>query len=234
MSCAAVVSALVTGLTLASTQPVIVATDAPFPVYTYVDDAGIITGYERDLMDQVCARAALTCTWVDTTFDKLIPGVISGEFDVAIGGVAVTPERRKVVDFTTSYRTSDDTEWFIGRPGAPPPATAMTAVQAGTVHDQFLRKAGNRHISFSTEAEVLAALANGQADLAFGPFEGRTDIEAVIADKGYEYLYSASIPDEGVAMVVCKGSDLLETLNSTLAAMRTDGTLDLLETRWFN
>ena len=233
MSCLATISALVTGLTLAAGEPVVIATDAPFPQYTFVDAAGTITGYERDVMDEVCSRAALRCSWVDTTFDQLIPGVMAGTYDIAIGGVAVTPERRKLVDFTTSYHGSDDTEWFIGRPGAPTPDAAMTAVQAGTVHNQFLAQAAHRHISFSTEAEVFAALASGQADLAFGPFEGRDDIAALIAAQGYDYLYSEVIPDEGVAMAVCKGSDLLGSLNTALAAMRADGTLDRLEARWF-
>ena len=233
MSCLGAISALVTGLTLASSEPVIVATDAPFPAYTYVDSAGGITGYERDVMDQVCIRAALSCSWVDTTFDQLIPGVISGEYDVIIGGIAVTPERRKLVDFTTSYHAADDTEWYVGRPGAPAPDAAMIAVQAGTVHDHFLRMTGLRSISFPTEAEVFAALASGQADLAFGPFEGRPDLDALIAAEGYDYLYSEKIPDEGVAMAVCNGSDLLDRLDTALAAMRADGTLDTLETRWF-
>lgn len=233
MSCFAATSALITGLTLASTQPVVIATDAPFPQYTFVDAAGTITGFERDVMDEVCSRAALSCSWVDTTFDQLIPGVIAGDYDVAIGGVAVTPERRALVDFTISYHGSDDTEWFIGRPGAPLPDAATSAVQAGTVHDGFLRNAGYRTLSFSTEAEVFAALERGEADLAFGPFEGRDDIAALIASKGYDYLYSEVIADEGVAMAVCKGSDLLDSVNAALAAMQADGTLAALEARWF-
>ena len=234
MTCSAIISALATGLILANADPVIVATDAPFPAYTFVDGAGSITGYERDVMDQVCARAALTCTWVDTTFENLIPGVISGEFDVVLGGMAVTDERRRMVDFTTPYHTSDDTEWYLGRPGALPPDQATTAVQSGTVHDSHLRDSGRRRLSFATEAEVLAALASGVADLAFGPFGNRADIDAVVARQGYKFLYAEHLPDDGVAMAVCKGNaDLLNSLDAALAAMRADGTLALLETCWF-
>ena len=234
MSCVGTISALVTGLTLANAEPVIVATDAPFPAYTYIDEAGTITGYERDVMDQVCARAALTCTWVDTTFQNLIPGVISGEYDVVLGGMAVTDERRQVVDFTDSYHTTDDTEWYVGRPGAPPPEVAMIAVQSGTVHHSLMRQLGYRFISFPTEAEVLDALASGAADLAFGPYESREDILVKIEAGGFDYLYSTLLADDGVAMAVCKGNtDLLDSLNAALEAMRVDGTLQDLEARWF-
>lgn len=234
MVCSATISAVIAGLTLANAGPVVIATDAPFPAYTYVDDAGTITGYERDIMDQVCQRATLSCTWVDTTFDQLIPGVMAGEFDVVLGGMAVTDDRRRLVDFTEPYHTTDDTEWFIGRPGAPAPEQALTAVQSGTVHDTHLQKSGFRHLSFSTEAEVLRALAEGKVDLAFGPFESRNDIATIITAQGYDYLYSAELPDDGVAMAVCKGNaDLLRSLNAALDAMRADGTLTDLENRWF-
>ena len=234
MPCVGTVAGLMTGLVLAAHEPVVVATDAPFPAYTYLDADGTITGFERDLMDQVCARAALDCRWIDVTFDQLIPGVMAGEYDVVLGGIAVTPERRDSVDFTQPYHLTDPNEWYIGRPGAPGPAAALTAVQSGTMQEAHLRDMGYRHIVFPTESEVLAALLAGEADLALGPFETRADIRDFIAGNGLDYLYSELIPDEGVAMAVCKGNTaLLATLNSTLDALRDDGTLASLENRWF-
>jgi polar amino acid transport system substrate-binding protein len=42
------------------------------------------------------------------------------------------------------------------------------------------------------------------------------------------------IPDDGIAMAVCRGNtELLDSLNAALDAMRTDGTLAALEDRWF-
>ncbi len=235
MACFAAISAVTAGLTLVSAEAITVATDAPFPDYTYVDDQGTITGFERDVMDEVCDRASFRCAWVDTTFDRLIPGVIAGDYDIAIGGIAVTEDRRRIVDFTTAYHSTDDTEWFIGLPGTPPPAASLTAVQAGTVHETLLRGKGYRYISFSSETDVLDALKSGQADLAFGPYEARADLAGFLSDGGFDYLYQDEIPDDGVAMVVCKGNEgLLTSLNAALAAMRADGTLDGLETRWFN
>lgn len=234
MSCVGTLAGLTTGLVLAASEPVIVATDAPFPAYTYIDDQGTITGFERDLMDEVCRRALLDCQWSDVTFDQLIPGVMAGEFDVVLGGMAVTPERRDMVDFTDAYYTTDPYEWYIGRPDAPEPARAMTAVQSGTMQESHLRAMGYRHLSFSTEPEVLAALQAGTVDLALGPFETRPEIRDFVSANGFEYLYSEPVPDEGVAMAVCKGnSELLTTLNTALDGIRRDGTLASLETRWF-
>ena len=234
MPCLGPVAGVMAGLVLAASEPVVIATDAPFPAYTYVNDQGTITGFERDLMDEVCLRAVLDCRWSDVNFVQLIPGVMAGEFDVVLGGIAVTPERRDMVDFTVIYHTTDPYEWYIGRPGAPEPSAAMTAVQSGTMQESHLRHMGYRHLSFTTEPEVLEALQSGKADLALGPFETRQEIRDFAAENGFDFLYSEPIPDEGVAMAVCKGNDaLLTTLNTALEGIRRDGTLASLENRWF-
>ena len=234
MDCIGAIAALATGLTLVAVEPVVIGTDAPFPAYTFVDETGEITGFERDVMDQVCARTAVACTWEIVNFDQLIPGVMAGRFDVVLGGMAVTDARRELVDFTQVYYDTDPEEWYIGRPGAPPPETARIAVQSGTVHEAHLRKLKLDHVSFSTETEVLAALVGGQVDLALGPFQTRSDVVGLLSANGLDYLYVDFLPDDGVAMAVCKGNaDLLDSLNAALDAMRADGTLASLELRWF-
>lgn len=234
MPCLGAIAAAVTGLVLISSEPITIGTDAPFPEYTYVDAAGVITGYERDLMDEVCLRAMLRCDWELVNFDQLIPGVMAGQFDVVLGGMAVTEERRDLVDFTQSYHGTDPEEWYIGPPGAPAPSGALVGVQSGTVHEAHLRHMGYRFIAYPTEPQVLESLAQGKVDLALGPFRTRSDIQAFVAEQGLDYLYAEMIPDDGVAMAVCKGNtDLLDTLNGALDAMRRDGTLASLEARWF-
>jgi ABC-type amino acid transport substrate-binding protein len=235
MTCAGTIAGLVTGLALVASEPVVVGTDGPFPNYILVDEAGVITGYERDLMDEVCLRAALDCTWKLANFDQLIPGVMSGEFDVVLGGIAVNDDRRLLIDFTQSYYFTEPYEWYIGPPGTLPPDQVLTGVQSGTVHEAHLKKLGLNHQTFATEPQVLAALAAGQVDLALGPFETRPDIQAYLDQNGFDFLYSDEIPDDGVAMAVCKGNtDLLDSLNAALDAMQADGTLAVIENRWLN
>lgn len=234
MPCAGTIASLVAGLVLAASEPVVIGTEAPFPAYTYLAEDGTITGHDRDLMDDICARNLWRCEWQNVHFDELIPGVMSGRFDIAIGGIAVTPERQDLVDFTQVISTSDPEEWYLGPPDAPPPPQALIAVQSGTVHETHLRKLGYNITSFSTEAEVLQAVIDGRVDLALGPFGSRDEISDFAAGHGLQYLYSEIIPDDGIAMAVCKGNtQLLDSLNAALDAMRADGTLDDIESRWF-
>lgn len=234
MTCTGTIAGLVAGFFLANAEPVVIGTEAPFPAYTYLDADGTITGHDRDLMDDLCARLHWRCEWQNVNFDELIPGVMSGRFDIIIGGIAVTPERRNLVDFTQAFDLSDPEEWYLGFPGAPTPGQALIGVQSGTVHESHLRGLGYSFRSYATEPQVLEALVQGETDLALGPFSTRGDLAAFIQENGLEFLYSETIPDEGIAMAVCKGNtQLLDSLNAALDAMRADGTLEMIESRWF-
>lgn len=234
MGCIGAIASVLTGLVLASSEPVVIGTEAPFPAYLYLAEDGTLSGHDPDMMAEICTRAALRCTWELANFDELIPGVMSGRFDIIIGGIAVTPERRALVDFTQSYHSSDPEEWYLGRPGAPEPANATIGVQSGTVHEAHLRDLGYDFIPYPTEPQVLAAVAEGRVDLALGPYSTRDDVQAFADAKGLEFLYTEMIPDDGVAMAVCRGNTgLLDRLNAALDAMRADGTLEILEDRWF-
>jgi polar amino acid transport system substrate-binding protein len=233
MDCGASIAALATALTLASGEPTVIATEAPFPPYTYYDAATGITGFDRDVGDEVCARAHLTCEWVNTRFDKLIPGVMSGEFDIVMGGMAASAERRRLVDFTQTYSDSGGSSDFVGRTGAPEPADALIGVQSGTIHEQHLKDQNYRFVTYGTERDILDALVAGKVELAFGAFnvESVTDF---FAANSIDWLYQEDIGDDGVAMAVCKGNTaLLDQLDAALTGMITDGTLNTISDRWF-
>jgi ABC-type amino acid transport substrate-binding protein len=236
MGCIGTLSALGAALTLATAGDgaLVIGTEVPFPPYILQDTDGSLTGFDHDVMTEVCLRAAFACDWQLAAFDELLPGLAEGRFDVAIGGIAVTPARRERVDFTLPYQFADDLEWFIGPPGAPAPEAALTAVKAGTLHEDWLRGQGLAFQSYPTEAETIAAVAAGVTDLAFGPFEGRTDLGPLIFGAGLDLLYDARITDEGTAMALCKGNAALKSrLDAALLSMQADGTLATLESRWF-
>ena len=235
MACFASVSALGATLTLAAAGDghLTIGTEAPFPPYVVMTEDGGLSGFEYELMQAICAHEKLACDWKLTNFEELIPGLIDGRFDVVLGGMAITAERRAMVDFTEPYQETDDTEWFIGKPGAPEPESARIAVQSGTLHEVWLRKEGLAFRSYTTENQALAAL-EGAADLALGPFENRPDLQDYFWEHDLEPLYEVTISDEGTAFAVCKGNtELLQRLNAALEALTEDGTIDELELRWF-
>jgi polar amino acid transport system substrate-binding protein len=233
MGCAASIAAVTTALTLASGEPTVIGTEAPFPPYTYVDESGVLSGFDHEVAEEVCRRARLTCTWRITEFDKLLPGVMSGEFDIVVGGISHTPERSKLVDFTVDYSIGAGVDDFVGRPGAPAPDLARLGVQSGTIQEQHLADTGRRYTTFPSEKAMLDALVSGQIDLAFGSYHYDA-VASFFEAHDIDWLYQEDTGESGVGMAVCKGnSALLQRLDAALEAMLSDGTIDEMSGRWF-
>lgn len=237
MACLTSLSALGASVFLAAATaeaPLVIGTEASFPPYVIHDDSGALSGFDVDVMREICTRSGRSCSWQTTAFDALIPGVAAGQFDLVMGGMAITPDRRRLVDFSQPYAQGGAQEWFLGAPDAPAPERARIAVEAGTIHATWLRAQGLDFVSYPSETLALKAVADGSADLALGPYHERRDLTPMIEALDLHYLYTVEIPDEGIGIAVCKGNDaLLVQIDAALAAMMQDGSLDRLDSLWF-
>jgi polar amino acid transport system substrate-binding protein len=232
MTCTGSIAAIFGAITLISGEPTVIGTTGDFPPYTHIAADGSVEGVDPDIGNELCRRLALTCTWEVVDFDQLIPGVMAGEYDFVMGGMASSDERAQLVDFTTDYQTSEGDDDFVGRPGAPPPDTAIIGVQSGTIHERHLAKSGRQYQSFPTQTATIAALADGKVDLIFGSFSATITSQQLL-DAGFEYLYFEPAGADGPAIAVCKGNqELLARLDAALKDMLADGTIDAIYARW--
>ena len=85
-----------------------VGTCADFAPFEYMENDKIL-GFDIDLMNYIAARIGYGVEFVNMSFDKLIPAVISGEVDCAISAITATDERESVVDFTRPYLAANVT-----------------------------------------------------------------------------------------------------------------------------
>ena len=76
---------------------------APTLHITFINDAGEVDGFEREVGDELCKRAELTCDGSRTTGIQIIPNLVSGNYDTIIAGMSITDERDEVIDFTQDY-----------------------------------------------------------------------------------------------------------------------------------
>ena len=85
-----------------------VGTCADFAPFEYMENDKML-GFDIDLMNYIAARIGYGVEFVNMSFDKLIPAVISGEVDCAISAITATDERESVVDFTRPYLAANVT-----------------------------------------------------------------------------------------------------------------------------
>ena len=77
-------------------------TEGAYPPYNFINDAGEVDGFERELGDELCSRAKLDCEWVTNEWDSIIPNLVSGNYDTIFAGMSVTAERDEVIDFLST------------------------------------------------------------------------------------------------------------------------------------
>jgi len=73
---------------------------APF----VLDENGTLSGFSIDLWQEIASRLKLEFVWVRVApADEQLKAVARGDADVAIAAITMTPERERMVDFSTSY-----------------------------------------------------------------------------------------------------------------------------------
>ncbi|WP_116244860.1 ABC transporter substrate-binding protein [Nocardiopsis sp. FIRDI 009] len=119
---------------------VTIGVEAAYPPGEFLEDDGeTVQGFNVDLVEAALAEMGLEAKWVPTTFDSIIIGVQSGEYDLGSSSFTVTEERMQAVNMVSYF--SSGTQWFAqaGNPqGVDPenPCGMRIAVQSNTVHDE--------------------------------------------------------------------------------------------------
>lgn len=85
-------------------EKLVMATNAEFPPYEYVED-GKIVGIDAEIAALIAEKLGMELEIVDVAFDSIIPGVQSGKYDMGMAGLTVNEERLEKVSFSTSYAT---------------------------------------------------------------------------------------------------------------------------------
>ena len=207
-------------------------TEGAYPPYNFINDAGEVDGFERELGDALCLRAELTCEWVTNEWDSIIPNLVSGNYDVIIAGMSITDERDEVIDFTQDYY--------------PPTASAYVALTAdvdfmgGTVSAQvstiqagYVAESGAMLLEFASPDETIAAVRNGEAVAVLADYDYLAPI--VEASGGELMFVGERIPlGGGVGMGLREtDTELKASLDAAITAMKADGTLNALLVKWF-
>jgi len=221
--------AMMAGMAMAQ-DVVRLGTEGAYPPWNFINDAGEIDGFERELGDELCKRAELNCTWVKNDWDSIIPNLVSGNYDAIVAGMSITEERDQVIDFTQNY-TPPDPSAYLAMSEDVDVENGVIAAQTGTIQAGYVAETGAALLEFATPEETISAVRNGEAD-------------AVLADKSYLAPIAQEDPDlmfvaedvalgGGVGMGVRESDgELRATFDAAIQSMKDDGTLNALIEKW--
>ena len=147
-------------------EKLVMATNAEFPPYEYVED-GKIVGIDAEIAALIAEKLDMELEIVDVAFDSIIPGVQSGKYDMGMAGLTVNDERLEKVNFSTSYATG--IQAVIVKEGS----------DIKTIDDLAGKKIG---VQTSTTGDIYATGDYGEEAITRYD-NGAVAVQALIADK---------------------------------------------------
>jgi len=227
--------------TLVTQGKLTVVAELGFKPFEYMDDkTGEPMGFDVDFAKALGQKLGLETTYLpNQKFDTLVPTIEQGgKADVAIAGITINDERKESVDFTDPYLDSNQS--IVCRKGSGETAESLNAegkkvvCQGGTTGDEWI----DEHLKNATKMS-LDDVTSALTGLQTGSFDAFV-IDLPVA----QYMLKESFPDlevvkeipTGEQYGVCVSKDnpkLTEALNKAIAEIKSDGTMDKIETTWF-
>lgn len=215
----------------------IVGTSADYKPFMFYEN-GALTGFEKDVLDELAKRMKRNPQYKDMSFDSLLGALQTNHVNLVAASVTPTEERRKNVDFSKPYHISKVA--FILRADSPVQGmddlkNVPMGVQMGTTHEQRAQEwvqEGNLGAvtTLSKIPELLQELAVGRVQVIM---LGETEAKGVVAAlPELKLVVLQDLAESSIAFALPKGSADLEEINKTLDEMEKDGTLAALSKKW--
>ena len=201
-----------------------------------------LMGFDIDMGIEMAKALGVKPVFIDTLWPGIIPALNLGRFDIIYGGMSVTEERKKLVDFAKpfmtvgqtvllnakhtdtvqSYKDLNDPKFIVvSKPGT----TGEEAVQ------RLIPKA--TYESADTEIEGAMRVLEGTADAFVYDFPFNAVFNAMHPSDQLVFL-DEPFTKEPIAWAIHKNDpDFLKFLNDFLARIKADGRFNRLYHKWF-
>lgn len=228
---------------------VMVGVNPAFEPFVFTDENGQLAGFDIDLLNAMAAASNFEVGFVTSTFNNLFDGLNSGAFDIAMGAITVTDERKQIVDFSDPYYVSGQSpvSYYdagqgiavrVDETGITGPESltegVRVGVKAGTTGERYVvDNTSATFVRYQEAPDALNALANGEVDAVVIDIPVITGFIQSNPNAGIK-LTGGPITQEEYAIAMAKGKpDLLAGVNAALAKVREDGTYDRIFAKWF-
>lgn len=221
-----------------------VGADVVYPPFEYFDTDGVTPiGIDMELAQALGEKLDCEIEIVNTGWDGIFAGLTKGDYDVVISAVTITSDRLLEFDFSDPY--IENWQSIVTLSGAdikPASPAELNGLRVGyleeSTSDVYLTDfIANNDVQIDTYE--YPTVMNAYDDLAAGRLDAVISDSTVatkyIADEKYvqTWLQTDGEP-EMFAVCMPKGSDELKAqINTALAEIKADGTLDRIFNTYF-
>ena len=222
------------GLKTVESGKLIMATNAAFPPYEFIEGNEIV-GIDAEIAGAIAEKLGLELQIDDMEFDSIVESVKGGKADIGLAGMTVTPERQEVINFTASYATgvqvvivTEDSAITSVDDLFAEGASHLIGVQRNTTGDLYstwdLEDAGLATVErYSKGADAVQALLTGKVDCVV--IDNEPAKAFVEANEGLKILETAYAVEEYAAAMNKDNTELFEAVNKALEELIADGTV---------
>jgi ABC-type amino acid transport substrate-binding protein len=217
-----------------------IASDPPF---TFQEANGDWKSFNPELIRKLGEYLGVKIEFVATGWTTIVAGLQTDKYDIIGASINATPEREKVIDFTTPYSYTG-TSFLIRKDNPKNPKTmddlnnpAMTiAFVTGSDNDEathkFLPKANYRAIPNGSISDLIAELESRRSDALSTSSYLVTPLESK-----YPYFALPSDPNGVLPVGICWGvpknnPELKDAMDKFLAQELNNGDIDKLKQQW--
>ncbi len=216
-------------------------TNAEFEPFEFKQGNDVV-GIDADIAQAIADDLGVELEISDIAFESTIPALTSGKADFCAAGMTVTDERKKNVDFSTTYY--DATQALIVPTGSEITKVEdldgkTVGVQTGTTGDTFCTDADGANSFKIKEIKRYNKGMDAVSDLLTGRVDAVVidDFPATkLVDKNSAKIQKLDTPvaneGEQYAIAVNKGSDLLDEINKVLADLDSSGKMEEIANKY--
>lgn len=207
---------------------IIMVTEAGFAPYEYYEN-GEIVGVDVAIAEEIAKELGKKLVVKNIDFDSIVSELKSGKADFAAAGMSITEERKKQVDFTIEYVTSNQVV-VVKKDSSLTDITQLDgkriAVQLGTVGDSYVTENYknseiNRQKKFLVAAE---AVKNNKADCIV---MDQIPAQQLVSQNPELKILDGILFKDSYGMAVKKGNtELLDTMNTVLQRLIDEGKIE--------
>ncbi|GAA0718153.1 transporter substrate-binding domain-containing protein [Clostridium malenominatum] len=215
-----------------------VAGDENFPPFEYIDESGVYTGFNVDIIRAIALVSGVEVQFYPMRWEEACEKLTKGEIDL-IQGMKYTTERAKDYDFTEGYIQNSQSIFVLEN------NLLITSYESLTGHAVAIQKGDVAINNLRSLKDVDVVFTNNQEEAFVKLLEG--EVEAIICNTltGVNYLDKLKVRNKikivdiplnytDYSIAIKKGDTrLLKIMNRGLREIKDNGTYETIYRKWF-